>query len=104
MGTSKNGNCTYWDGTFEDLKTNVSPFSNGLKINAAVNQGLGKVSSPGAKGICADRNRTGYFVGLKEFNCLEERRNISHEFGHGDSIFTSSTGKSWNSFSAKNSL
>lgn len=58
------------DGTLEDLETDIRPLANRLEVDAAVDQGLSKVSPPSTKSVGADGNGTRNLVGFEEFDSL----------------------------------
>lgn len=65
LGCSADGHVT-----LEHLQADVRPFADGLQVDAAVDEGLSKVSSASAESIGANGDRTRNLVRFEEFDSL----------------------------------
>ena len=91
--------------TVEHLQPDVCPLADGFEVDATVDEGLHEVAPPGAQRVCPNRYGSGHFVcvekldGLKKCMCEQRPSTVRAQV-----VRTSATGKSWKSFSARNSL
>ena len=60
-----------WETTFEYLETHIGPFPYWFKVDTAVNEGLGKVSSSGTQSVSSDSNRARDLVSFEELDRLD---------------------------------
>ena len=65
----------FWRGAYrhtalKDLKTNISPFTNGLKVYATIDEGLSEVASARPKGVGTNGNWPWYFICFKKLDGL----------------------------------
>lgn len=58
------------NGTFENLKPHVGPFTNGFERDASVDKSLGKVSATSSESIGANGHWSWNFVGFEERDSL----------------------------------
>lgn len=62
------------DATLENLQSDISPFANGLQVDATVDEGLGQVSTTRAKGVSPYCDGTRYLVRLEELDSLANEK------------------------------
>ena len=69
-----NDSYTDWDAALEDLQPDIGPFTDGLQVDAAVDECLREVAPPSAKGVCADSNGSRYLISFEELDGLRTIR------------------------------